>query len=117
MKTISNIIYGLIVGRWLLNVCRRLSPEPVSGRYVVIGEHVNYPGLYVEIGCLSKLDDCNRAFELVDDSVNFMCEIFDSSNPEGFKQIKDRHPRPFSALSREEQIDLAEARRFCTRCM
>ena len=41
MKYLQYIIYGVIVGNWLLGVKGRLSTCKVQGRYAVVSAHSN----------------------------------------------------------------------------
>ena len=39
MKILQNILYGAIIGHWLLHVKGRLTPVKVEGRFAIVGMH------------------------------------------------------------------------------
>ena len=72
MKYLQYIIYGVIVGNWLLGVKGRLSTCKVQGRYAVVAMHTHMEE-YVLVG---RSDDKRKALdatEFVED--NGMCYI------------------------------------------
>lgn len=72
MRYLQYILYGAIVGRWLLGVKARLSPCKVQGRYAVVGMHAHREE-YVLVG---RSGDKRRALEATDFvEDNCMCYI------------------------------------------
>lgn len=72
MKYLQCIIYGVIVGRWLLGVKARLSPCKVQGRYAVVAMHTHKEE-YVLVGRSWDKHRALVATDFVED--NSMCYI------------------------------------------
>lgn len=72
MKCLQYIIYGVIVGRWLLGVKARLSPCKVQGRYAVVAMHTHKEE-YVLVGRSGDKHRALVATDFVED--NSMCYI------------------------------------------
>lgn len=72
MKYFKYILYGVIVGRWLLHVKGRITPGKTPGRYAVVGMHAHREE-YVLVG---RSGDKRRALEATDFvEDNAMCYI------------------------------------------
>ena len=113
MKVLSYILYGLVLGRWVLKMGRRLVPTTTPGRYVVVAEHCNYNNLYVLVGRLDSRDKAQAVYDAIDASMFFMGEIYDSYHPDGAASIAAHELTPFADLSVDERLDLAEAQSLC----
>ena len=72
MKYLQYILYGVIVGRWLLGVKWRIFPGKVQGRYAVVAMHTHKEE-YVLVG--RSTDKCKAlgATDFVEN--NSMCYI------------------------------------------
>ena len=72
MKILQYILYGVIVGRWLLGVKGRIFPGKVQGRYAVVAMHTHKEE-YVLVG---RSDDKHKALKASDFvENNSMCYI------------------------------------------
>lgn len=72
MKYLQYILYGVIVGRWLLGVKGRIFPDKVQGRYAVVAMHVHKE----EFVLVGRTDDMLKAESATDViEANAMCYI------------------------------------------
>lgn len=81
MKYLQYIIYGVIVGHWLLGVKGRIFPGNVQGRYAVVAMHVHKEE-YVLVGRTGDKSKAECATDFVEE--NAMCYIgicFDLRDP------------------------------------
>ena len=72
MKYLQYIIYGVIVGRWLLGVKGRIFPGKVQGRYAVVAMHTHKEE-YVLVGRSGDKHSALKASDFVEN--NCMCYI------------------------------------------
>lgn len=72
MKYLQHILYGVIVGRWLLGVKGRIFPGNVQGRYAVVGMHVHKEE-YVLVGRSTDMLKAEAATDVIE--ANAMCYI------------------------------------------
>ena len=72
MKYLQYIIYGVIVGRWLLGVKGRLSTCKVQGRYAVVAMHVHKEE-FVLVGRTNDMLKAEAATDVIE--ANAMCYI------------------------------------------
>ena len=72
MKYLQYILYGVIVGNWLMGVKDRLSTCKVQGRYAVVAMHMNNDE-YVLVGRSGDKHSALIATDFVED--NSMCYI------------------------------------------
>ena len=72
MKYLQYIIYGVIVGRWLLGVKWRIFPGKVQGRYAVVAMHTHKEE-YVLVGRSGDKYKALGATDFVEN--NSMCYI------------------------------------------
>ena len=72
MRHLQYILYGVIVGHWLLGVKARLSPCKLQGRYAVVAMHMNNDE-YVLVGRSCDKHSALIATDFVED--NSMCYI------------------------------------------
>lgn len=72
MKYLQYIIYGVIVGNWLLGVKGRLSTCKVQGRYAVVAMHVHKEE-YVLVGRTNDMLNAEAATDVIE--ANAMCYI------------------------------------------
>ena len=95
MKYLQYIIYGVIVGRWLLGVKGRIFPGKVQGRYAVVAMHTHKEE-YVLVG--RSTDKCKAlgATEFVEN--NCMCYIglcYDLCNPGDRVEFEEKFFCPY----------------------
>ena len=72
MKYLQYIIYGIIVGHWLLGVRGRLSTCKVQGRYAVVAMHVHKEE-FVLVGRTNDMLKAEAATDVIE--ANAMCYI------------------------------------------
>ena len=72
MKILQYILYGLIIGRWLLGVKWRIFPDKVQGRYAVVLMHVHKEE-YVLVGRTNDMLKAEAATDVIE--ANAMCYI------------------------------------------
>lgn len=72
MRYLQYILYGLIIGRWLLGVKGRIFPGKVQGRYAVVGMHVHKEE-YVLVGRTNDMLKADAATDIIE--ANAMCYI------------------------------------------
>lgn len=72
MKYLQCIIYGVIVGSWILGVKGRIFPDKVQGRYAVVGMHVHKEE-YVLVGRTNDMLKAEAATDVIE--ANAMCYI------------------------------------------
>ena len=81
MKILHCILYGVIVGRWLLGVKGRVFPGKVQGRYAVVAMHTHKEE-YVLVG---RSGDKRRALEATDfvenNSMRYIGLCYDLMDP------------------------------------
>lgn len=113
MNYLTPVLYGCILGNFLLKAGRRLVPGHMSGRYVIIAEHCNYADMFVEVGRVDTKMQAESAWQSVDDSMFFMGIIYDLLNPDDAQSLANLHIQDFGTLSVDEKHDLQEARFLC----
>ena len=72
MKYLQYILYGVIVGRWLLGVKGSIFPDKVQGRYAVVAMHTHKEE-YVLVGRSTDKHKALGATDFVEN--NSMCYI------------------------------------------
>ena len=72
MKYLQYIIYGVIMGNWLLGVKGRISTCKVQGRYAVVAMHVHKEE-YVLVGRTNDMLKAEAATDVIE--ANAMCYI------------------------------------------
>ena len=77
MKYLQCIIYGVIVGSWLLGVRGRLFPAKVQGRYAVVAMHTHKEE-YVLVGRSGDKHSASVATDFVENnSMFYICICYD----------------------------------------
>ena len=108
MKYLQCIIYGVIVGRWLLGVKDRLSTCKVQGRYAVVGAHSN-KNEYILVGNTmdeGKADDVAR---FVDENTMFYIPVvYDLLDPNNRTEFGSRQYCPY--IEKEDEYWIRKAR-------
>ena len=116
MENVKLVIYGIIVGNWLMGIRRRLMPTVVSGRYAVVAESVVLPDLRLVIGYCDTMQKADEVFNTIQDETEFFAaEIYDRSDPENARFLKGEY-EPFTKwedLLPEDKNDLRRARQLC----
>lgn len=104
MKNLQYILYGLILGQWILNVRQRLWPREVPGRYAVVGMH----SMRDEFILVGRYDNKNIAERICDDteelSTCYIGLLYDLLNPEDRAEFESRKFSPVD----QQDIDIIE---------
>lgn len=90
MKYLQYIIYGAIVGHWLLSVKGRIFPGKVQGRYAVVAMHTHKEE-YVLVGRSGDKHRALVATDFVED--NSMCYIgicYDLMDPDDRAEYEEK---------------------------
>lgn len=90
MKYLQYIIYGAIVGNWLLGVRGRLSPCKVQGRYAVVGAHSSKDE-YILVGSTMNEEKADDVTRFVDENTMFYIPIcYDLLDPNNRTEFSSR---------------------------
>ena len=114
MDNLANIIHGIVIGNWLLNVFRRLTPVSIPGRYSVVAENCMLQGYSTIIGRCDTLDKAEAARLAVEDSAAYIGDIFDCMDPEDSEFLEKGDFIPWNELIQADKADLQRARELCT---
>lgn len=89
MKYLQYILYGAIVGRWLMNVKRRLTPTDVSrGRYVIVAMH-SMREEFIMVGRCATSSRALDLAEIIEDETNeYITIIYDCFNKDDLNEIQ-----------------------------
>ena len=111
MKSLQNILYGLILGHWLANIKKRIFPGKVLGRYVVVAMH-SYKEEYVLVGRTSERDNALNATNFVEgNTMRYIGICYDLMDPGDRAEFESKL---FCHYVEDEDIALvSEARRLC----
>ena len=108
MKYLQYIIYGVIVGHWLLGVKCRISTCKVQGRYAVVGAHSS-KNEYILVGNTmdeKKADDVAR---FVDENTQFYIPVcYDLLDPNNREEFGSRQYCPY--IEKEDEYLIRKAR-------
>lgn len=113
MKYIGQILYGLIIGNFLLNLKGRIAPGKVPGRYAVVAENCMLHGYFVLLGFCDTWDRASAAREAVEDSAAYLGDIYDRLDKDDNEFIEGNNFIPWNELLQADQDDLKHARALC----
>ena len=108
MKYLQYIIYGVIVGNWLLGVKGRLSTCKVQGRYAVVGAHSS-KNEYILVGNTMDERKAEDVTRFVDE--NTMCYIpvcYDLLDPNNRAEFGSRQYCPY--IEKDDEYCIRQAR-------
>jgi hypothetical protein len=108
MKNLQYILYGAIVGRWLLGVKWRVFPGKVQGRYAVVAMHTHKEE-YVLVGRSGDKHRALVATDFVED--NSMCYIglcYDLMDPDDRAEFEAKLFCPY--IEDEDRDVIGDAR-------
>lgn len=108
MKYLQYIIYGVIVGNWLLGVKDRLSPCKVQGRYAVVGAHSSKDE-YILVGSTMDEKKAEDATRFVEENAAFYIPIcYDLLDPNDRKDFGSLQYCPY--IEKEDEYCISKAR-------
>lgn len=108
MKILQYILYGLIIGRWLLGVKGRIFPGKVQGRYAVVAMHVHKEE-YVLVGRTNDMLKAEAATDVIE--ANAMCYIglcYDLLDPDDRADFNSKFFCPY--IEDEDRTAIENAR-------
>lgn len=108
MKYLEPVLYGVIVGHWLLHVRERIFPGKVLGRYAVVGMHSSKEE-YILVGRSGDREKALNATNFVED--NSMCYIglcYDLLDPSDRIEFESKLYCPY--VEEEDAVVVSEAR-------
>ena len=116
MEKIKLVVYGLIVGNWLMGIKRRLMPVTIAGRYAVTAESVVIPDMKTIVGWCNTLQEAKEACEAVEDSEYFLGGIYDRAEKDNARFLAGEFEpiTKWEDLLPEDKDDLRVARELCT---
>ena len=108
MKSLQYILYGVIVGRWILHVRERIFPGKVQGRYAVVAMH-SYKEEYVLVGRTSDRDKALNATNFVEgNTMRYICICYDLMDPSDRAEFESKLFCPY--VEDEDAVVVSEAR-------
>lgn len=108
MKYLQYILYGVIVGRWLLGVKGRIFPGNVQGRYAVVAMH-SHKEEYVLVGRSTDKRKALGATAFVDDnSMLYIGICYDMLDPDGRAEFDSKLFCPY--IDAEDRTVIEDAR-------
>lgn len=114
MRYLSQILYGAIIGNFLMNAKGRLFPGTIPGRYAVIAENCVLQGYMVLIGFCDTWSQASAAREAVEDSAAYIADIYDKMDPDDNRFITGDNFIPWNELIQDDRDDLKHARELCS---
>lgn len=115
MEKVKLVIYGLIVGHWLMGIRRRLMPVKIAGRYAVTAESVVIPDLETIVGWCDTMQEAEEVFKAVEDSEYFIGSIYDRMENDNARFLNGEFEpiTKWEDLLPEDKDDLRRARELC----
>ena len=91
MKSLQYILYGLIIGHWLLNVKRRLTPtESNRGRYVIVAMH-SMRDEFILVGRCATSSRAQELAQIIEDETNeYITIIYDCYNKDDLNELQGK---------------------------
>lgn len=90
MKYLTPILYGVIIGHWLLNVKRRLTPTGNRGRYVIVAMH-SMREEFILVGRCAASSRAQELAQIIEDETNeYITIIYDCYNKDDLNEIQGK---------------------------
>lgn len=91
MKSLQYILYGLIIGHWLLNVKRRLTPtESNRGRFVIVAMH-SMRDEFILVGRCATSSRAQELAQIIEDETNeYITIIYDCYNKDDLNELQGK---------------------------
>lgn len=108
MKYLEPVLYGLIIGHWILHVRERIFPGKVQGRYAVVGMH-SHMEEYILVGRSGDKEEALNVTNFVEE--NSMCYIgicYDLLDPDDRAEFESKLYCPY--VEDEDREAIMEAR-------
>lgn len=99
MKYLQHILYGAIIGHWLLNVKRRLTPTDSNrGRYVIVAMH-SMRNEFIVVGRCATSSRAQELAQIIEDETNeYITIIYDCYNKDDLNEIQEKRETAFMPL-------------------
>lgn len=111
MKWISGIIYGVVIGHWLLNVKGRLCAGKTPGRYAIVGMHSSKEEFIFVGQCDDREQAINATNYLEDNSMFYIALCYDLYDPSDRAEFESKN---YAALHEyEDDLCIQEVKRIC----
>lgn len=108
MKILQYILYGAIVGHWLLGVKGRISTCKVQRRYAVVGVHSS-KNEYILVGSTMDEENADDVARFVDENTLFYIPIlYDLLDPNNRKEFDSR--QYCTHIEKEDEYWIRKAR-------
>lgn len=108
MKILKYILYGAIVGHWLLGVKGRISQCKVQWRYAVIGAHSS-KNEYILVGTTMDEGKADDVVKFVDENTMFYIPVcYDLLDPNNRTEFNSRLYCPY--IDKEDEYWIRKAR-------
>lgn len=108
MKILQYILYGAIVGHWLISVKERLSTCKVQGRYAVVGVHSS-KNEYILVGSTMDEEKADDVARFVDENTVFYIPVcYDLLDPNNRAEFGSRQYCPY--IEKEDEYWIRKAR-------
>lgn len=109
MQYLKHILYGIIIGQWILNLRERLWPREVPGRYVVVGMH-SMRDEFILVGKYDKYEIAKRICDETEEwSDCYIGLLYDTFDPADRAEVESKK---FSAIDPRD-VDAIERARHC----
>lgn len=91
MKSLQYILYGIIIGHWLLNVKRRLTPTDSNrGRYVIVAMH-SMREEFILVGRCATSSRAQELAQIIEDETNeYITIIYDCYNKDDLNELQGK---------------------------
>lgn len=108
MKYLQCILYGVIVGRWLLAVKGRLTPGKTPGRYAIVGMHSGKDEFIFVGQCDGREQAIKATNYLEDNSMFYIALCYDLYDPADRAEFEAKLYCPY--VEEEDAVVVSEAR-------
>lgn len=111
MRHIQHILYGCILGNWIMNVFSRLMPTSNAGRYAVVAMHSSREE-YVLVGRCSSHSTADIATDYVEEyALCYIGILYDLTDPGDREEFSKKL---YTQFVEHEDVEIIEqARAMC----
>jgi hypothetical protein len=90
MKYISQILYGCIIGNFIMKVLRRLVPEGNRGRYVILAMHTMQEE-FIMVGRCGSHEHATELADMIEDrTINYIGLVYDMYLKEDLQEVQSK---------------------------
>jgi hypothetical protein len=90
MKIFQCILYGIIIGRWILAVKDRLTPGKTPGRYVIVAMH-SMREEFILVGRCATSSRAQELAQIIEDETNeYITIIYDCYNKDDLNELQGK---------------------------